>query len=321
MLLDEVRSSIDYYRNQPGLVAAAPHRRDRRRGAAPGIDRAAVGARRRAGRAGPPARARRARRHRLLRRGAPAPRSVSPGRGRSRARRRRRRHRHRPAAAGTSRGSSRRAPADRTGARRSRGVFVVLLGGFTFLANQSVSHAKSQREGPRQVTDVNGELASLQPILSQGRPDQRITSNLQTLLTTDVAWQTMINRITAKLPAGITLTSFSGQVTPPAPVVQSPTPTHAELRLGFGASSETTTRRRSRRRRRRRRSPARSRSRAPRRTIRRSRVGSTRWARCRRSANVYVTAAQKVPVERQRRRRRHVHRRPRCRRPQRRAIG
>jgi hypothetical protein len=57
-------------------------------------------------------------------------------------------------------------------------------------------------------------------------------------LTTDVAWQTMVKRIAANLPAGVTLTSFSGQVTPPAPVVAVPTPT-ASTDTSTGTSSGT----------------------------------------------------------------------------------
>ena len=67
VLLDEVRSSIDYYRNQPGSSPAAAHRRDRWRGPAARARRAAVGARRRARRARAPARAARDRRHRVPR--------------------------------------------------------------------------------------------------------------------------------------------------------------------------------------------------------------------------------------------------------------
>ena len=46
MLLDEVRSSLDYYRNQPGAVASAARRRDRWRVAAARPARAVVDARR-----------------------------------------------------------------------------------------------------------------------------------------------------------------------------------------------------------------------------------------------------------------------------------
>jgi len=68
------------------------------------------------------------------------------------------------------------------------------------------------------------------------------TTNLETLLSTDVGWQTMISRITADLPPGISLTGFQGQVTPPVPVAAAlpvtPTPADAS---SSGSSSDTTT--------------------------------------------------------------------------------
>ncbi len=107
-------------------------------------------------------------------------------------------------------------------------AFVVLLGGVTFLAHQSISSAKSQRAAvTQQIADLTGQLAGLQPVLNQEDQITQIQSSMQTLLATDVAWKTMITRITANIPAGITLTSFSGQVTPPAavPVAAPPTTT------------------------------------------------------------------------------------------------
>jgi len=117
---------------------------------------------------------------------------------------------------------------------------VVLLGGVTFLAHQSVSSAKSQRAAvANQVTDVNSELSRLQPVLNRENQISEIQSNMQTLLATDVSWKTMLTRITANLPAGITLTGFSGSVTPPVPVAAVAPPTTAVT--GSGSSSGTTT--------------------------------------------------------------------------------
>ena len=69
----------------------------------------------------------------------------------------------------------------------------------------------------------------------------RAASRYLTLLSTDVAWQTMITRITADLPPGITFTSFNGQSTPPLPVAAvNPTPVTSATGAS-GASTETTT--------------------------------------------------------------------------------
>ena len=50
----------------------------------------------------------------------------------------------------------------------------------------------------------------------------------------------MINRITADLPAGITLTSFSGASTPPVPLAAAVAPPAATTETS-GSSTETTT--------------------------------------------------------------------------------
>jgi len=116
-------------------------------------------------------------------------------------------------------------------------AFVVLLGGVTYLAHQSVSSAKSQGAAvTQQLAELNSQLAGLQPVLNQEDQITQIESSMQTLLTTDVAWKTMITRITADIPAGITLTSFSGQVTPPA-AVPVPVPQAA---TGTGTTTSTT---------------------------------------------------------------------------------
>jgi type IV pilus assembly protein PilM len=120
-------------------------------------------------------------------------------------------------------------------------AFVVLLGGVTYLAHQSISNAKSQGAAvTQQVTDLSGQLAGLQPVLTQEDQITQIESSMQTLLTTDVAWKTMITRITANIPAGITLSSFSGQVTPPAAVPVAVTPTTTATGTSSGTTTPTT---------------------------------------------------------------------------------
>jgi type IV pilus assembly protein PilM len=119
-------------------------------------------------------------------------------------------------------------------------AFVVLLGGGTFLAHKGVSNAKSQRAAVEaQASTLRRELAALQPVLNRQNQLNKLQADITTLLATDVAWRPMINRITNNLPAGITLTSFAGASTPPVPVAAAPPPTAAS-ETG-GASTETTT--------------------------------------------------------------------------------
>ncbi len=116
---------------------------------------------------------------------------------------------------------------------------VVLLGGVTFMTRQSLSSAKSKQAAvSAQVTQVGSELSALRPILDRESQVTALRSSVQTVLTTDVSWQTMVSHITANLPAGVTLTSFSGQVTPPTPVVAAPPPAATSSE---GSTSQTTT--------------------------------------------------------------------------------
>jgi type IV pilus assembly protein PilM len=117
---------------------------------------------------------------------------------------------------------------------------VVALGGVTFLAHESLSHAKSQHAAvAAEITHVQAQLNTLQPILNRETQISALQANLHTLLASDVAWQTMINRITANMPAGVTLTSWGGQETPPAPVAAVPPP--ATTAAGGSSAQATTT--------------------------------------------------------------------------------
>jgi type IV pilus assembly protein PilM len=122
-------------------------------------------------------------------------------------------------------------------------AFAVLLGGVTFVAHQSVSDAKSQQaKVTAQTAHVGAELGALQPVIALQNQITSLRSNLETLLATDVAWQTMITRITANLPAGISLTGLSGQVTPPVPVAPAlPTPTPADTSSSGSSSGSSST--------------------------------------------------------------------------------
>ena len=271
VLLDEVRSSIDYYRNQPGSSPLLPHRRHRWRRAAPGLERAPVGARRRAGRA------------RLVRasssRSATSASPTTSCRGSSRIFPPRSGSR---SAAPASARSSTCCRGTRASARRSRGrtqiapgavaaaaAFVVLLGGVTFLAHQSVS----KREVAARGRDGAGRrrLRRSSPRCSRSSTARtrstRSRSNMQTLLADRrrVADDDQPHHRDS-CPPGITLTSFTGSVDAAgarvavAPAAGRRRPTPAGSEHGHDVPPTTVPLRRRRRR-----SPARSRSRARRR--------------------------------------------------------
>jgi len=127
------------------------------------------------------------------------------------------------------------------GAVAAAAAIVVLLGGVTFLARQGVSSAKSQRASvTNQATQIGAELSRLQPTLNRENTIKQIQTILQSQLTTDVSWKTMIANIAAKIPAGITLTALSAQVTPPVPVA-AVAPTTTPTASSSSSSSATTT--------------------------------------------------------------------------------
>jgi len=121
-------------------------------------------------------------------------------------------------------------------------ALVVGVGGLTFLTHQSLSKEKSKSAAAQeQITRATSELRGLQPILDRETQISALRSSAKSVLSTDVSWQTMVNRIAANLPAGVTLTSFSGQVTPPAPVLALPVPAPASSESSSSGSTETTT--------------------------------------------------------------------------------
>jgi Tfp pilus assembly protein PilN len=120
-------------------------------------------------------------------------------------------------------------------------ALAVVLGGITFMTQQSVSHAKAQRAAvTAQIAHVQSQLAALQPILDRQQQITSLEANLRSLLATDVSWQTMMDHITQNIPAGVTLTSYQGQETPPAPVA-APAPAPAATTEGSSGSTSDTT--------------------------------------------------------------------------------
>jgi type IV pilus assembly protein PilM len=126
------------------------------------------------------------------------------------------------------------------GAVAAAAAFAVLLGGLTYMSQQSVSKAKSQRtEVLDQASKLRSQLGALAPIIQRQNQINALQGDMKTLLASDVAWSKMIRRITAELPPGISLTSFQAASTPPAPVAVAP-PAAADTTGNTEAGTETT---------------------------------------------------------------------------------
>ena len=67
--------------------------------------------------------------------------------------------------------------------RRPQPRCAVLLGGLTYMSQQSVSHAKSQRTAVQeQASKLRSQLAALAPVIGRPEPDQPLQGNFKTLL-------------------------------------------------------------------------------------------------------------------------------------------
>jgi type IV pilus assembly protein PilM len=120
-------------------------------------------------------------------------------------------------------------------------ALVVLLGGLTVMSQKSVSNAKSQRASVQdQAEKLRHQLQALAPVIQRQTQLNALQGNIKTLLVTDVAWQQMVSRIANNLPAGITLTSLAAASNPPV-VVAPVAPTPTDTTPTSGASTETTT--------------------------------------------------------------------------------
>jgi len=106
---------------------------------------------------------------------------------------------------------------------------VVVLCGVTYLGQQKASSAKSKQSAAEStVTDLQRKLARLQPTPGAGGSTANLQAEALALLQGDVAWPRSITNTGKALPAGVWLTSFQGQHTvAAAPIAGAATPTRA----------------------------------------------------------------------------------------------
>ena len=241
-MLDEVRSSLDYYRNQPG--AARLLRVVATGGGAllPGIvDRLStlVGLPVADGRA--PLDAHR-RRHRLRRQRAAAPRPV-PARPRSASRSRPDRSVSRSTCC---RIVARSEPQDASiaASAAAAAALIVLLAIPTVARQHSISHQHHVLAEPQQRNQtLQLQIGDLQS--AQAKQEQLDSLRLQItgLLGADVSWSRMLQDIARTIPNDVWLTSFQGTVTPPvaaAPVTPTTVPGAETTTTAAGTTLTTT---------------------------------------------------------------------------------
>jgi type IV pilus assembly protein PilM len=106
---------------------------------------------------------------------------------------------------------------------------IVLLGVPTYLAKQGVADKKDDRAAAQaQNEELQATIAEKSDLLLAEQEVEALDAQLTSLLETDVSWSRMLQNISRTMPANSWLTSFQGQITqaaPSAPVVESETTT------------------------------------------------------------------------------------------------
>jgi Tfp pilus assembly protein PilN len=91
------------------------------------------------------------------------------------------------------------------------GAGIVLLGGLTVFAHQGVSSEKSKKAHVlSQTATVQSQIQKLASVQAKSNDITALHAQMQQLLGTDVSWSKVINGFGAALPNGVYLTNFQG---------------------------------------------------------------------------------------------------------------
>jgi type IV pilus assembly protein PilM len=116
------------------------------------------------------------------------------------------------------------------------GAGIVLLGGFTVFARQGVSSEKSKKSHVlSETTNVQSQIQKLASVQAKSNDIEGLKVQMQALLGTDVSWTKLVNGFGAALPNGVYLTNFQGTHTLALP------PTSSASTTGTTGTSGTST--------------------------------------------------------------------------------
>jgi type IV pilus assembly protein PilM len=114
---------------------------------------------------------------------------------------------------------------------------IVVLGIPTFMAKKSLADKKDERSAiVAKNNDMRDEIASKADLTNAKAEADALDAQVTSLLTNDVSWPHMLQDVSRTMPAGVWLTSFQGGVTAPDPVAAAPAPS-----ADSGSSDESTT--------------------------------------------------------------------------------
>lgn len=115
---------------------------------------------------------------------------------------------------------------------------LVVLGGATFVVHHSVSAQKSKKASVlAQNQDLQSQIARYSSVQAATGQIAAVKSEMATLLASDVAWTTLLDHLAHDLPAGVTIGNFQGQVTTPPPTAAAAAPTAAPATDSSGSQT------------------------------------------------------------------------------------
>jgi len=121
-------------------------------------------------------------------------------------------------------------------------ALAVLLGGVTVLAKNEQSEQKDKLAAAEATNqDLDQQIAELSDVAAQQAQVATLNQQISTLLASDVSWATMLGDISRTIPPNVWLTTFQGQSTAGAPVAgttttDAPTPTGVSGTVAFEAA-------------------------------------------------------------------------------------
>jgi type IV pilus assembly protein PilM len=120
---------------------------------------------------------------------------------------------------------------------------IVVLGVPTFMAHQALADKKDERAAvEKQNDDLRSEIAAKNDIQVAKSEVDALDAQMTSLLSTDVSWSHLIQDLSHTMPDKVWLTSFQGQVSaPPPPAAATPAPSADSTDTSGGSSTTTTT--------------------------------------------------------------------------------
>jgi type IV pilus assembly protein PilM len=119
-------------------------------------------------------------------------------------------------------------------------ALIAVLGGATVYSYQKLSSERSKKDSVvERNADLEREIASYAEVQAAQLEVASVKAQMMSLLQNDVSWPKLLDDLAHTLPAGVSLSSFQGVVTPPAPAAPAPVPTEGTAGAPAAEGSES----------------------------------------------------------------------------------